>query len=328
MNDEIYLVTGAGGFVGGFMVRCLVAHGVRVRGMVRDLSRVQERVEGVEYVEAELTDRDSLRSAVEGVSGVYHIAALFREAGHPDSMFYEVNLEGTRRMLDASIEAGVSRFIHCSTVGVLGHVAQAPADEDTPYNPGDIYQQTKMEGEQLALDYFRARKIDGVVIRPAMIYGPGDTRTLKLFRMIAKKRFFYVGKGMASVHWIDVRDLVEAFYLAMQARERTGSIYIISGERALPLKEMADLVARNLGVSPPWLHLPVKPMQALGSLCEWVCKPLKIEPPIFRRRVDFFTKDRHFDSRKAGEELGFKPARAFDEEIADIIQYYQRCGAI
>ena len=328
MNDEIYLVTGAGGFVGCRMVRCLVAHGVRVRAMVRDLSRVQEHVEGVEYVEADLTDMDSLRSVVEGVFGVYHIAALFREAGHPDSMFYEVNLEGTRRMLDASIEAGVSRFIHCSTVGVLGHVSQAPADEDTPYNPGDIYQQTKMEGEQLALSYFRARKIDGVVIRPAMIYGPGDTRTLKLFRMIAKKRFFYLGKGMASVHWIDVRDLVEAFYLAMQARERTGSIYIISGERALPLKEMADLVARNLGVSPPWLHLPVKPMQALGSLCEWVCKPLKIEPPIFRRRVDFFTKDRHFDSRKAREELGFKPARTFDEEIADIIQHYKRCGTI
>ena len=329
MNDEIYLVTGAGGFVGCFMVRCLVAHGVRVRAMVRDLSRVRERVDGVEYVEADLTDMDSLRSVVEGVSGVYHIAALFREAGHPDSMFTEVNLEGTRRMLDASIEAGVSRFIHCSTVGVLGHVAQAPADEDTPYNPGDIYQRTKMEGEQLALRYFRDGKIDGVVIRPAMIYGPGDTRTLKLFRMIAKKRFFYVGKGQALVHWIDVRDLVEAFYLAMQAaHERTGSIYIISGERALPLKEMADLIARNLGVSPPWLHLPVKPMQALGSLCEWVCKPLKIEPPIFRRRVDFFTKDRHFDSRKAREELGFKPARTFDEEIADIIQHYKRCGTI
>ena len=91
---------------------------------------------------------------------------------------------------------------------------------------------------------------------------------------------------------------------------------------------MVEEVARNLGVSPPWLHLPVKPMQALGSLCEWVCKPLKIEPPIFRRRVDFFTKDRHFDSRKAREELGFKPARAFDEEIADIIQHYKRCGTI
>ncbi|MFT5122779.1 MAG: dihydroflavonol-4-reductase [Kiritimatiellia bacterium] len=328
MNTELFLVTGAGGFVGGFMVDCLVAHGVCVRAMVRDLSRVETRVEGVEYVEADLSDADSLRRAVDGVTGVYHIAALFREAGHPDSMFYEVNLEGTRRLLDASIEAGVRRFIHCSTVGVLGHIAEAPADEQTPCNPGDIYQQTKMEGEQLALGYFNEGKIDGVVIRPAMIYGPGDSRTLKLFRMIAKKRFFYVGKGQASVHWIDVRDLVEAFYLAMQARERTGGVYIIAGERALPLKEMADKIAHKLGVSPPWLHLPVKPMQWLGSLCECVCKPLNLEPPIYRRRVDFFTKDRHFDGRKAQAELGFIPARTFDEEVADIITSYKAKGLI
>ena len=326
MDQEVYLVTGAGGFVGGYMVRLLAEKGLRVRAMVRDASKATDlkALEGVEVIEADLCDENSLAAAVEGVVGVYHIAALFRQAGHPDAVFRAVNIDGTKKMLDASIAAGVRRFIHCSTVGVLGHIDTPPADEKTPYNPGDIYQETKMDGEKLALDYFRDGKMSGVVIRPAMIYGPGDERTLKLFRMISKGKFFYVGKGMASVHWIDVRDLVHAFFLAMNKPERNGEVYIIAGAEAVPLQTMCKTVARELGVKAPWLHLPVKPMQWLGSLCEAICTPLKIEPPIFRRRVDFFTKARSFNGAKARDELAFVPEQNFDAEIRDIIGYYQQ----
>ena len=323
-HREIYLVTGASGFVGGYMVRHLLDQGIRVRAMVRDENNVQDLKRlGIEVVVAELRDSDSLARAVAGVRGVYHIAALFRQHGFADRVFREVNADGTQRLLDASIQAGVHRFIHCSTVGVLGDIAHPPADESTPYGPGDIYQQTKMDGEKLALKAFQSGTISGVVIRPAMIHGPGDQRTLKLFRMIARKRFFYVGHGLARVHWIDVRDLVRAFRLAMDHQERIGEIYIIAGETHMPLRNMCEEVAAQLGVSPPWLSLPVRPIQWAGSLCEVLCRPLGIEPPLYRRRVDFYTKHRSFDGSKAGRELGFKPCRTFSEEVADILASYQ-----
>ncbi|MBN1270225.1 MAG: NAD-dependent epimerase/dehydratase family protein [Kiritimatiellae bacterium] len=326
MSNRV-LVTGAGGFVGGHMVEHLVRQGQPVRAMVRDASRADALKKlDVEIVEADLRDAKSLVPAVEGVHGVYHIASLFRQAGFPESVFHDSNAEGTRRLLDAAIAAGVKRVIHCSTVGVLGNVANPPGTEETPYSPGDMYQRSKMEGEKIALDYFRSGRIGGVVIRPAMIYGPGDTRNLKLWRMVARKRFFYVGPGQCSVHFIDVRDLVRAFELAMQKENLNGEVYIIPGQKAVPLNVMVNLVADRLGVPRPWLHLPVKPMQWLGSLCEAVCTPLRIQPPIFRRRVDFYTKNRHFDGSKAARDLGFAPAKSFEEEIAEITDWYKEHG--
>ncbi len=321
------LVTGAGGFVGSVLVDALLRQGVRVRAMVHSLSRQGDLAgKAGEGVAADLSDLESLRRAVVGVRYVYHIASIFRQAGLPESVFHDVNATGTARLLDACIEAGVQRVIHCSTVGVLGHINHPPADENTPFNPGDMYQRSKMDGENIALDYFRSGRIKGVVIRPAMIYGPGDERTLKMFRMIAHRRFFFVGPGKALVHFIDVRDLAQAFILAMEKSALNGEVYIVAGPRALPLVELVEIIARELGVPPLRLHLPVRPMQMLGSLCEAVCTPFRIQPPIFRRRVDFYTKNRAFDCRKAHRDLGFAPAQSLEQEIRDIITDYKKRG--
>ena len=326
-RPEINLVTGASGFVGSALVDYLHRLGRPVRAMVRNPAAVPPlRARGIPVTVADLHDYQSLLKAVQGVDYIYHIAALFRQAGLPEREFYEVNAEGTRRLLEAAVAGGVRRVVHCSTVGVLGHINNPPADEGAPYNPGDVYQRSKMQGEKIALQYFRSGKIAGVVIRPAMIYGPGDRRTLKLFRMIARRRFFYVGSGELEVHFVDVRDLVRAFVMAMDREEISGEVYIIAGERALPLREMVEIVARELGVAPPRWHLPVRPLQWLGSICESVCIPLHIQPPIFRRRVDFFTKRRSFDTSKAARELGYSPAKSVEEEVAEIIAWYRQHG--
>lgn len=328
-SSPVFLVTGASGFTGLQLVRHLRSQNIPVRAMVRDdRSSGELKSLGAEVVRADLEDRESLRSAVQGVSGIYHIAAAFRQASLPESKYFEINVEGTRCLLDLAIEAGVKRFIHCSTVGVLSHVANPPADETAPYNPADVYQESKMEGEKLAMRYFSEGKIRGAVIRPAMIYGPGDTRTLKMFKMIANRSFFYVGNGESFVHFIDVRDLARSFHLAMEKEDINAQIYIISGRKALKLKELAEIIAEKIQVRPPWLHLPVVPMQLLGSLCEVLCKPFGVEPPIFRRRVDFFTKNRFFTSVKAEVDLGFYPEKSLEEELDDIINSYIDRGLI
>ena len=281
---------------------------------------------GAEIVPADLTDRKSLAEALDGITGVIHIAAVFRQAGYPDSHYYEVNAIGTQNLFEVAIEKGVKRIIHCSTTGVVSHVPNPPADESAPYKPADVYQASKAQAEKIALEFYRSGKIGGVVIRPTMIYGPGDTRTLKLFKLIARKRFFYVGRGEAFVHWVDVRDLAKAFVLALDRKELNGEIYTVGGQQWMHLKDCVRVIAGALGVPTPWLHLPVVPMQLLGTACEKVCRPLGIEPPIFRRRVDFFVKNRAFNISKAERELGYKPAKSFDQEISEIVDSYRGLG--
>jgi nucleoside-diphosphate-sugar epimerase len=325
MKKELMLVTGANGYVGRAVVDHLVELGVPVRAMVRNAANGAElqKLPNVEIIVADLRDPESLKAAVSGVSGIFHIAAIFRQAGLPESVFHDINAEGTRNLFEAAIAAGVRRIVHCSTGGVLGHIANPPGNENSPYNPGDMYQRTKLEGEKIAMQYFREGKMRGVVIRPAMIYGPADTRNFKMFKMIAQRRFFFVGTGDTCAHFVDVRDLARAFALAMEKEDLNAQIYHIPGERAVPLKQVANLIAEYLGVPPPKLHLPVKPIQWIGSLCEAVCTPLKISPPIYRRRVDFFTKNRHFDGSKAAKELGYRPAKPFEEELRDVVDWYK-----
>jgi len=148
------LVTGATGFTGGHLAKYLVDRGDDVRALVRAKSR--ERFDAspmarrVIPMEGDLMDAASVRGAVEGVDVVYHIAATYREAGQPDSAYREINIEGTRHVLEAAKAAGVKRVVHCSTGGVHGHIANPPANEDAPFNPGDVYQETKLAAEKLA----------------------------------------------------------------------------------------------------------------------------------------------------------------------------------
>lgn len=324
MKRDLFLVTGANGFVGRAVTDLLVERGKRVRVLIRDAKHAFElEQKGVEVAFGDLRDRSTLTAAVEGVGGIYHIAAIYREAGVPDQVFFDINAHGTRNLFLEAIDAGVERIIHTSTGGVLGHIANPPGNENTPYNPGDVYQRSKVEGEKIALEFYRSGKMRGCVIRPGMIYGPGDTRHLKMFRMIAKRCFFYVGRGDAWVNFIDIRDLARAFLLAMEAEHINGEIYTIANDTPKKLHEVVSLIANELGVPKPWLHLPVKPMQALGTICETVCTPLGLKPPIFRRRVDFFTKSRYFDPSKAMRELGFRPAQPLEKEIKDTIDWYR-----
>ncbi|MFM1848169.1 MAG: hypothetical protein RL417_1643 [Pseudomonadota bacterium] len=321
---SLYLVTGASGEIGLAVIKLLRSQNIAVRAMVRSQVKGRAAEElGAEIIIGDLTDRTSLDRAVKGCSGVYHIGAIYREAGLPESAYFSVNAEGTRQLLEASIAAGVKRFVHTSTGGVLGDIKNPPGSHETPYAPGDLYQRSKTEGEKIALEYFRSGKIPGVVIRPAMVYGPGDTRHLKLFRMIARGKFFYVGPGDKSVHFIDIRDLARAFHLAMEQTELNGEIYHIAGEAPLPLRDAVNLIADHLGVTRPWLHLPIKLTQLIGTICETLCAPFGISPPIYRRRVDFFTKARFFDTTKATRELGFRPALSSREEIIAVTDFFR-----
>ena len=325
--SKVAFVTGGTGFTGGYLCKNLVRRGYHVRALARETSKTDAlEALGVEIVRGDLTDRESLRGKLDGTDIVFHIAATYRQEGIPKEEFWRVNVEGTRNMLDEALSAGVERFVHCSTVGVQGEIKNPPATEEAPYNPGDWYQESKMEGELLALDYFRKRGLKGTVVRPVGIYGPGDTRFLKIFRHINNGTFRMIGSGNVLYHMTFVEDLVEGIALAGEKDAAVGQIYTIGGEEYTTLNELVQLIAEILGKEVPRLKIPVWPVWTAGLLCEWICRPLRVEPPIFRRRVDFFIKDRAFDISKAKCELGYQPKVPLREGLKITADWYREQG--
>ena len=322
------LVTGATGFTGGQLAQRLAACGHEVRALVRDERRGRALQDAgvASLVVGDLGRPESIPSAVRDVEVVYNVAALYRQAGLPDAVYRQVNAEGVARLVEASAAAGVRRVVHCSTVGVHGDVEHPPADEDAPLRPGDVYQATKLEGERLATEAARRTGIELTIARPTGIYGPGDRRLLKLFRSVARRRFVMLGSGRIFYHLTYVSDVAEGLRLCGEVPRAAGRTYLIAGPEVTTLEELVVRVARQAGVPPPRWRLPVWPFWIAGALCEAICRPLRLEPPLYRRRVDFFTKSRSFRAERARAELGFQPAVALDEGIALTLAWYREHG--
>ena len=326
-GGELTLVTGATGFTGSHLVRALVSDGGRVRVIARSMDRARELLpQAVEIVEGDIARSGVVERAVQGVTTVYHLAAVYREAKHPDWRYREVNVDASRRLLDAAVAADVRRYVHCSTVGVHGHIASPPGDEQTAYEPGDVYQETKCEAEQLALSY--RDRIPLAVARPTAIYGPGDTRLLKMFQMVARQRFPLVGGGENFYHTVHVDDLVRGLRLLGNHPKAVGEIFILGGESYLKLSELTAMIAAAARVPAPRLRLPARPFQLIGSLVEKLCVPFGIEPPIHRRRVDFYTKSRAFSIEKAKRLLGYRPEVTLEHGIGETFDWYVANGYI
>lgn len=324
------LVTGATGFVGGHLARRLLRDRAEVTVLVRPSSPsvagkalTELKALGAQVALGDVSDRDSVFNAIKGQDYVFHCAALYREAKFPDELYFKVNLDGTKNVLDAALAHGVTRAIHTSTIGVHSHIAHPPADENEPYLPTDVYQVSKVEAEKYARSLFETRKLAGTVIRPAMIWGEGDTRFLKLFRGIARRRLPLIGSGNEWTHWIYVHDLVDAYLLAAQKEPAIGQTYIIAGRHPVSMRQVYQTIARIAGVKPLPLRVPALPIQVLGSLVEAVCRPFGVEPPLHRRRCDFFIKNRAFDTTKALRDLGFCPRYDFEEEAQRIFSWYK-----
>jgi dihydroflavonol-4-reductase len=326
-ESPLTLVTGATGFTGRHLVRALVADGQRVRVIVRSSSRARELLPPeVQVIAGDLADPELVPRAMPGVRTVYHLAAVYREAKHSDVHYRAVNVAASRRLLDAAVASGVRRYVHCSTVGVHGHIAVPPADERSAYDPGDVYQATKCEAEQLALSY--RNRLPLTVARPTAIYGPEDTRLLKFFRMVARGRFPLVGGGENYYHMVYVDDLVRGLRLLGTHPGAVSEVFILGGERYVKLGELAGMIAEAARVPPPRLRLPARPFQIAGTICEKLCVPFGIEPPIHRRRVDFYTKSRAFSIEKAKRMLGYRPQVSLEDGIRRTLDWYVANGYI
>ena len=329
------LVTGATGFTGGHLARRLASLGYAVRALVRHsaveagFSPPDDRPDSrpdIEYVQGDLRDTAAVQRAAAGVDVVYHIAAIYRQAGLKPAEYRAVNAEAVRTVIEAAGRGGARRVVHCSTVGVHGDVEHPPANEEAPLRPGDVYQETKLEGERVAREASKQVGVEVVIARPSGIYGPGDRRLLKLFRGVSRRRFIILGDGRIFYHLTYIDDLVEGFRLCGEVPAAAGRTYILAGGEVTTLNELVALIAEEARVPPPTLHLPAWPFWLAGAACEAACAPLGIEPPLYRRRVDFFTKSRAFDIGRARTELGYAPQVSLRDGIRRTLDWYRSAG--
>lgn len=325
------VVTGATGFTGTHLVRTLLGHGHDVVAFTRRQSDTAAlRSMGARCIPVKLHDLDSVTNGfrqVGKVDRVFSVAAAFRSQHADLAEFRRVNVEGARNVLEAGVAAGSRRLIHCSTVGVQGEIEEPPAKESYRTAPGDVYQSTKLEGERIAVGMAQ----DGapvVVVRPVGIYGPGDTRFLKLFRSIARGRMVMIGSGETLYHLTYVTDLVNGMVLASEHDDARGEVFTLGGPRYTTLNELMARVAKAIGKSPPKLRVPYAPVYAASVVCDRVCRAIGVDPPLYPRRVEFFSKDRAFDISKARRMLGYEPEVDLDEGLARTAEWYRKQGLL
>jgi nucleoside-diphosphate-sugar epimerase len=323
------LVTGANGFTGSHLARLLAARGHDVLALVRESADLTP-LHGlpVETRFADLAADRPLDEAVQGADVVFHIAAAYRAENIPRRVFWDVNVHATRRLLDAAKRSGIQRFVHCSTVGVQGHIESPPATEEAPFRPGDHYQESKRDAEVMALEFFEREGLPGTVVRPTGIYGPGDTRFLKLFRMIHSGRFRMIGSGDVLYHLTYVEDLVEGILLAAEKDAALNEVFTLGGNEYVTLNEFVAKIAATVETPLRRGKIPVWPVWLAGAACEAFCRPFGISPPIYRRRVDFFTKSRAFDISKAKTRLGYEPTVSLDDGLRRTARWYRAQGLL
>lgn len=332
MEDSIYqlppgsraLVTGGTGFTGSVLLRKLVQQGVEVVAIARPTSNL-EPFEGldIEWLRGDVFDENLINKAIQGVNYIFHMVTPFRDPKLKDIGYFNVHVLSTQLLAKAALkEPNFKRFVHVSTIGVHGHIENPPADETYRMKPGDIYQETKVEAELWIRDFAPKEGLSFTVVRPAGIYGPGDKRLLKIFQMVNKKWVPVIGDGSNLYHFIHVDDLTNFMICAATHPKAEGEVFICGSPEAMTFEKMISIIGEVYGVKAQFLRLPAAPLFALGYVFEILCKPLGIQPPIYRRRVAFYTKDRSFNTSKMRNILGFNTAHSDIEGIKETAKWY------
>ncbi len=326
------LLTGASGFIGSRLA--LRAHtqghdfiAIGMANTPAEKARIAElQAAGIEIRLGSLKDAELIAEVTRGVDAVIHLAAAQHETSVPESYFFDINVEGTRALLDASLQAGVRRFVYGSTIGVYGTAHAGALDEHSPLMPDNAYGRSKLQAEELVRSY--AENIETAVIRISETYGPGDYRLLKLFDAVARGVFMMIGSGQNRRQPIHVDDLARGLLLAAYHPAACGETFVLAGPAPMTTREMVASIRAALGRTGSDKRLPLWPLMALATLMEGALKPFGIAPPLHRRRLDFFVKSFHFDTGKAQNLLGFEPQISFDKGALETAHWYAAQGLL
>ena len=320
------LITGGTGFIGSRLALTCISEGYKVRVLGQENTEAEKennkliQKQGIEVILGSMLEQDSINNATKNIDIIFHLAAAQHEMNIPDQRFWDVNVTGTKNLLEAAISSNVKRFVYGSTIGVYG-LMNGIIDEKTTCKPTNIYGKTKLEAEKLVLSF--NSKLPTVAVRIPETYGPSDRRLLKLFKGIKKNMFFIIGNGKNLHHLVYVEDLINGFFLAATKDEALGNVFLFGGPKPITTNEMTKTIADSLGVKIPKLRIPLTPMLLTATLMELTLRPLGIQPPLHRRRMDFFVKTFSLSTDKAKKLLGFNPIFDFRKGVDETRKWYE-----
>lgn len=324
------MVTGASGFVGSAVLRQLLARENGVRVLIRETSK-DTNIAGlpVEIFHGDLNDQDSLKKAVRGIEGVFHVAADYRIWVPDEAAMIRTNLNGTRNLMLACLEEGVRRIVYTSSVATLGYSSDPEGgDEDAPSSLENMigpYKRSKFLAEEEVRTLIREKKLPAVIVNPSTPIGPRDVKPTPTGRMIVEAAMgnmpAYVNTGLNIVHVDDVA----AGHLSAFDTGRIGERYILGG-RNLSLKEILGTVAKITGRPAPKFRLPHGLVLAIAQVAEAAAKFTgNTEPFVTVDGVKMSKKYMYFNSSKARSELGYA-ARPAEQSITDAIRWFEENG--
>jgi dihydroflavonol-4-reductase len=327
--EKKVLVTGASGFLGSAVAKCLMQAGYAVRAFIRPTSpRANLAALKIEIVEGDLRDAASVARAMQGIRFVFHVAADYRLwARHPQDIVH-TNVEGTRTVMAAALRAGVERIVYTSSVATLASRPDGtPSDETFPLDAQSAvgaYKYSKAVAERLVESMIAAENLPAVIVNPSTPIGPGDVRPTPTGRIIVEaasgRMPGFVDTGLNLVHVDDVA----AGHLAALQRGRIGERYILGGQDVL-LGEMLADIARRVGRSPPKLRLPRALIFPIAYGAEALAHFTGREPFVTTTGLRLAKDRMFFTSAKAERELGYH-ARPYGEAIADAIAWFRQHG--
>jgi dihydroflavonol-4-reductase len=322
------LVTGGTGFVGSHVARQLAERGDQVRVLHRPTSRTQA-LEGIPYEPAhgDVTDREAVRRACEGVDVVFHVAAVADYWRADVKHMFEVNVEGTRHVLAAAQEAGVQRVVFTSSAAALGFLDDRPSDEAVPFNlPKEKfpYGYSKKLAEEIASGY-AAQGLHVVTLNPVVIMGPGDLNVISGTFMLQLKRYgMLTPLTHGGVSVIDVRD-VARYHLLAAERGQSGERYVLMTAN-YTYHEWFRLIAEVIGVRPPLLTLPNWVLPPAAAAIDGL-RALGVRTPIDANQVRLGAKFVYFNGEKAHRAFG-PPQIDMRQSLQDTYAWYKQAGLI
>jgi nucleoside-diphosphate-sugar epimerase len=310
------LITGATGFLGSALTNELVKRRVGVglapalRILARDEKKARQQFgDAVTVIVGEITDGAQVQRAVDGATTIYHCVGKLYHPSVPAALYYQTHVEGTNVLLKACEgQRQLQRLVHVSTSGVHGVTGTVLAAEDAPFAPTNPYEASKLEGELLALKTHQEQGLPITVVRPGLVYGPGDLHLLGFFRSIKKGLFRVIDGGKALLHPVYIDDMLAALLLCADHPQAVGRVYTIAGARPVTIRELATAIAQALGRDLPTGSIPLW-LANLASDIFAILPGMRGEhAPLTRSRVKFLTNSRVYDISRARSELGYRPA--------------------
>jgi nucleoside-diphosphate-sugar epimerase len=328
------LITGATGFIGSHLTKELCGQGYHCRCLVRNIEKAKEifkDYEDIEFIVGDVAKIETLKNVANNIDVVFHLAAHGHVAAASEEAFkkfYEINVNGTKNLLDECLDKNISKFFHFSSTAAVGLIPDVIVDENTKPQPKTPYQKSKLESEKVVKAFIKANGIHAVIYRPCMVYGVGGFGEFYKFVKLVKKGIMpKIGFKKKLTPLVNVEDVVQACIKGIKGA-KIGETYFICGDKSYPFDEIIRYIKKSLSSKKISVYVPTYIALLGASILEYFAKISHKIPIVTRQNIKSTIADRMFSIEKAKKDFNYSPVSDLKQRIKQVIKYYNNNSQI